>query len=1455
MAGPEQIAKLGLDDSEFTRGISRASGQWDQLGRKIEQRGGPIGKIASELGFIATPAGAAAAAVAGFGVAVVAATNASVQWETELANIQKTAGEHTNVDALGDSLLRLSTVPGMPVKEELSAIAENAGMLGIDGTQNVLQFTEAVAHASTAFGMTAGEAASQMAKMSNVFSIPISEAENLASAIDFVGNNMAATEAETMAAMQKMSGMGAMYGMAASEAAALSGSLIALGMNADSAGTLTSTLMSKITNPAAWEKAGNLIGMTAEEFGNLATTDVDEALLEIAEALEAIEDPMERAQALADLKLGEEATKPLLKMVGHTEDIRDNMEGAADAYEDATGAASTFEAKAGTSAATIQSITSQVGVIAVKFGDLVNHSEAFQGALGDISGALGFVIDNMDTIVGAMSHLYEDAKKVAEALSFLDEIMEFTDWANQKWNIGENIWGGIEEYAGTAGIKSAEEYIDSFQETFSAEDFSELELAFDELKTAFSEGLIDESEFTELSQKLPDLIKESGPAVTAAFSEVNAEAGDLGGVSYQDAFYAKIDEIPPYVEETMGEVTEDMEDAGTEGGKSYSKAWIDEAESYLKGFEIGAVTGTGEVRWGSLTTQADDYIVDSEGNLVRKKSLGKSEISGEAINWEDVYGYQQMRAPEITGFYETKEWVDGFLERTGEVYYNIQDPLTGLTASFKDVDELLYVLQDTFGATEAQSIALADSILNSASMAYYAGNSLQSYIDDLEDAKTAVGVLDSELEALEEEFTLIDKVISGTELKAEWVKTLPIEVQNASEDILDALYSISQGDPFKDTDGLSAILANLDIDSEAGAAIAENITTAWEGVLDAVASGEMDYEDYNIINQYLDYLASQEDVDQGAIEEIRTFLADLLPLDEATREAIGKLEFGADISSLSDELSDAFGELISDADISRVAYNIASLGDEMRDGVETALSIVEEALANPENINIELFYDALDFLIDADVISSIVADNVSRGFTEGVELADIDIPLPSDAFERVGQTAVMYVTSMGDEELTTAWMEYFTDAMPSDVELAQAMIDAVDISETLDIPPPSDAFERTGQMAVMYVSSMGNEELEAEWFKYFTDAMPSDAELAQAMIDEVKPAFDAAEAGLWGWGGGGGAKAVWAEQNEDILKYAPTQTVKNEVLAFVEWANTSGNQDLISSIGYLFGDYGGEVKSIAYDSIIEAFAESPDEESQALANYLLAIVNDGFAKASRDMAETTPWYEAESTGIPDWFSSFGAWQESAEDMFYESYIGPSKYYAGHGMGAISEEQMLLVDADTSQADEKADTLVAKVDNTYTITVNADTELATKAVEELIGLIEEPATKHVKIVYSQSWGGSGISSASLSSSVASNWSAPDTSGWSWASHADGGIFSSSHRAIIGDASTPEVVAPLGDLLPMIREAVGGGGGINITSPLLVIQGNVTSDVMPEIESKIEDVKQYIAELYYNRNKGI
>ena len=94
-----------------------------------------------------------------------------------MLGVKKTTGlTGDDLSALGSDLLDLSGQLGV-ARGELAQIAETAGQLGIEGRDNITAFTETVAKLSSVSELSAQEAGDQIAKLANVFDVPIEEAE------------------------------------------------------------------------------------------------------------------------------------------------------------------------------------------------------------------------------------------------------------------------------------------------------------------------------------------------------------------------------------------------------------------------------------------------------------------------------------------------------------------------------------------------------------------------------------------------------------------------------------------------------------------------------------------------------------------------------------------------------------------------------------------------------------------------------------------------------------------------------------------------------------------------------------------------------------------------------------------------------------------------------------------------------------------------------------------------------------------------------------------------------------------------------------------------------------------------------------------------------------------------------------------------------------------------------
>ena len=130
-------------------------------------------------------------------------------------------------------------------KEELAQIAAAGGQLGIDANQ-LPDFVETAAKLATAYDMIPEDAADAMAKLSNIYQIPIDEIATLGDAINHLSDNTAAKSREIVEATKRIGGNAMQFGLTSIQAAALADSMIALGKSPEKASTAINAMLTKL---------------------------------------------------------------------------------------------------------------------------------------------------------------------------------------------------------------------------------------------------------------------------------------------------------------------------------------------------------------------------------------------------------------------------------------------------------------------------------------------------------------------------------------------------------------------------------------------------------------------------------------------------------------------------------------------------------------------------------------------------------------------------------------------------------------------------------------------------------------------------------------------------------------------------------------------------------------------------------------------------------------------------------------------------------------------------------------------------------------------------------------------------------------------------------------------------------------------------------------------------------
>lgn len=223
---------------------------------------------------ISTVATATAIAFAAVSASALASLNAYASYETALIGVGKTSdisGE--SLDKLGGKFQQLSqTIP--MATNQLLAIAQAGGQLGVRGEENLLKFTDTVAKLGVATDLSGEEAATALTRILTVTQEGVGQIDKFGSVIVALGNNFAATESEITRVATEVSRSTAIFNVSAAESAALAAAMRSLGVRAELGGSAVGrafrAIQESINNGGA--SLNNLSKLT-----KIASTDLKQA--------------------------------------------------------------------------------------------------------------------------------------------------------------------------------------------------------------------------------------------------------------------------------------------------------------------------------------------------------------------------------------------------------------------------------------------------------------------------------------------------------------------------------------------------------------------------------------------------------------------------------------------------------------------------------------------------------------------------------------------------------------------------------------------------------------------------------------------------------------------------------------------------------------------------------------------------------------------------------------------------------------------------------------------------------------------------------------------------------------------------------------------------------------------------------------------------------------------------
>lgn len=192
-----------------------------------------------EVAQVVTAASAAVAA----GLAYSA--KEALGWQSAFAGVRKTVeGTPAELEAVENGLRSLTKV--LPAShDEIAGVAEAAGQLGV-AQGDVVGFTKVMIDLGETTNLSADEAATSLARISNIMGTATGDVSRMGSTIVDLGNNSATTEREIVELATRLAAAGRQANLSEADIFAYASALTSVGVEAEAGGTAMSKVFTSI---------------------------------------------------------------------------------------------------------------------------------------------------------------------------------------------------------------------------------------------------------------------------------------------------------------------------------------------------------------------------------------------------------------------------------------------------------------------------------------------------------------------------------------------------------------------------------------------------------------------------------------------------------------------------------------------------------------------------------------------------------------------------------------------------------------------------------------------------------------------------------------------------------------------------------------------------------------------------------------------------------------------------------------------------------------------------------------------------------------------------------------------------------------------------------------------------------------------------------------------------------
>ena len=418
---------------ELANQLKEVTQRHEELKLQSKETGLTLGNLASKVNRYIGLITAGFATLAIFKQMINNVRQAYMEYDEALTSASRTTNmTKEEIRELSDELKKLDTRTS---QNNLLALTEVAGKLGISGQNDILGFVSAADKINVALskdlGGNAEEALRQIGKLVDIFKLKDDYGMErsmlkVGSAINTLGMASTANEGYIVEFAQGMAGIAPTANMSIEQILGLAATLDSLGQRGETATTaLGQTIMGMFRRTEQFAKVAQ---MSLEDFTTLLNSDVNEALLRVLEGA-GQGGTFGTVAALSELGLeGQRASQILGSLSQNTETIRQQQALAAEAFREGTSATEEFNRMNSSAMATMEKAKKKVTENAVALGEqltpIITHSLSLTTyGIRLMSSLISFATKYKAVIIGLATviALYNGAKKAMIAWEKLTE--------------------------------------------------------------------------------------------------------------------------------------------------------------------------------------------------------------------------------------------------------------------------------------------------------------------------------------------------------------------------------------------------------------------------------------------------------------------------------------------------------------------------------------------------------------------------------------------------------------------------------------------------------------------------------------------------------------------------------------------------------------------------------------------------------------------------------------------------------------------------------------------------------------------------------------------------------------------------------------------------------------------------------------------------------------------------